>query len=100
MPTRNVNLTDDLDRFIEDGIASGRFGNASEIVREGLRLLEEREREDQAKLDSLRAAVKEGIDDIERGDYVTLRCDRDIIDFMSQLRKEAAAERAAENTSG
>ena len=58
MPTRNVNLTDHFDRFIEDGIASGRFSNASEIVREGLRLLEQREQEDQAKLKWLRAAVK------------------------------------------
>jgi len=30
MPTRNVNLTEHFDRFIESGIASGRFGNASE----------------------------------------------------------------------
>ena len=39
MPTRNVNLTDHFDRFIEDEVTSGRFSNASEMVREGLRLL-------------------------------------------------------------
>ena len=58
MPTRNVNLTDHLDRLIETGISSGRFSNASEVVREGLRLLEQREHEDQAKLEWLRAAAK------------------------------------------
>ena len=36
MPSRNVNLTEHLDRFIEAGITSGRFSNASEVVREGL----------------------------------------------------------------
>ncbi len=45
MPTRNVNLTEHFDRFIETGITSGRFSNASEVVREGLRLLEQREQE-------------------------------------------------------
>ena len=97
MPTRNVNLTEHFDRFIEAGITSGRFSNASEVVREGLRLREQREQEDKARLEWLRAAVKEGIDDIECGDFVILRSDREINDFMRQLRKEAAGESAAEN---
>jgi antitoxin ParD1/3/4 len=100
MPTCNVDLTDHFDRFIESGVASGRFSNASEVVREGLRLLEQREREDQARIEWLRAAVKEGTDDIERGDYTTLRSDREIRDFVRQLREEAAAEITAENTRG
>ena len=33
MPTRNVNLTEHFDRFIETGVTSGRFSNASEVVR-------------------------------------------------------------------
>ena len=59
MPTRNVNLTEHFDRFVEAGITSGRFSNASEVVREGLRLLEQREQEDKAKLEWLRATAKE-----------------------------------------
>jgi len=51
MPTRNVNLTEHFDRFIEAGIASGRFSSPSEVVRDGLLLLEQREREDQAKIE-------------------------------------------------
>jgi antitoxin ParD1/3/4 len=65
MPTRNVNLTEHFDRFIEAGITSGRFNDASEVVREGLRLLEQREREDRAKLELLRAAAKEGFDQLD-----------------------------------
>jgi antitoxin ParD1/3/4 len=38
MPTRNVNLIDHFDSFIEKRVNSGRFSNASEVVREGLRL--------------------------------------------------------------
>lgn len=100
MPTRNVNLTDHFDRFIESGVESGRFSNASEVVREGLRLLEQREQEDKAKLKWLRAAVKEGIGDIERGHYTALRSHEEIEDFMRQLREEAAADVAAEQKLG
>ena len=98
MPTRNVNLTEHLDSFIEVGITSGRFSNASEVVREGLRLLEQREQEDKAKIEWLRAAAKEGFADIERGDYVTLRSGQEIDDFIDQLGVEASAELAAEQS--
>lgn len=92
MPTRNVNLTDDLDRFVETNVSSGRFSNASEVVREGLRLLEQRDKENRAKLEWLRAAAKEGADDIERGDYDTLDSIEDIDAFIREVREEAAIE--------
>ena len=98
MPTRNVNLTEHFDRFIEAGITSGRFSNASEVVREGLRLLEQREQEDQAKLEWLRAAAKEGFDAIERGDYVKLQSDQEIEYFIHQIGEEVSTELAAEKS--
>ena len=64
MPTRNINLTEHFDRFIEAEVGSGRYGNASEMVREGLRLIERRKREERAKLKWLRDAVREGLDQI------------------------------------
>jgi antitoxin ParD1/3/4 len=94
MPTRNVNLTEHFDRFIESGVASGRFSNASEVVREGLRLLEEREAENRAKLEWLRGAAKEGFDAIERGEYASLRSDREIRDFIHEIGEEASASLA------
>jgi antitoxin ParD1/3/4 len=60
MPTRNVNLTDELDRFVAKKIKTGRYENASEVVRAGLRNLEREEREYEAKLVALRAAIDEG----------------------------------------
>ena len=59
MPTRNINLTDRLDRFIAKEVESGRYRNASEVVRESLRLLERRNQEERAKLKWLREAVQE-----------------------------------------
>lgn len=60
MPTRNVNLTQELDHFVLAKVKSGRYENASEVVRAALRSLEREEREDRAKLAALRAAIKEG----------------------------------------
>jgi len=60
MPTRNINLTPELDQLINAKIQSGQFANANEVLRAGLRALEKDDREDQAKLEALRAAVKAG----------------------------------------
>src|SRR5258708_30449404 len=60
MPTRNVNLTDELDRFVAKKVKSGRYENASEVVRAGLRTLEREEQQYQAKLAALQAAIDEG----------------------------------------
>jgi antitoxin ParD1/3/4 len=60
MPTRNVNLTPQMDSFVETKIQNGQYANASEVIRAGLRALEEGEREDAAKIDALRAAIDAG----------------------------------------
>jgi antitoxin ParD1/3/4 len=60
MPTRNVNLTDELDRFVLAKIKSGRYDNASEVVRAALRSLEREEQEFHAKLKALRSSIDEG----------------------------------------
>ncbi|MGD0631803.1 MAG: type II toxin-antitoxin system ParD family antitoxin [Terracidiphilus sp.] len=60
MPTRNINLTPELDRYVAERIESGQYANASEVLRAGLRVLEQSEREDEIKLEALRAAVLAG----------------------------------------
>jgi antitoxin ParD1/3/4 len=60
MPTRNVNLTDELDHFVLTKVESGRYENASEVVRAALRTLEREEQQYEAKLAGLRAAIDEG----------------------------------------
>jgi antitoxin ParD1/3/4 len=62
VPTRNVNLTKELDRFIARSVKRGRYANASEVMRSALRLLEREEREDEEKLKALRKAIQEGLD--------------------------------------
>jgi antitoxin ParD1/3/4 len=69
MPTRNVNLTSELDRFVATTVKTGRYENASEVVRAGLRALEREEKEYEEKLAALRKAIHEGeASGIARGD--------------------------------
>lgn len=68
MPTRNVVLTDHHEKLIETLIRSGRYQNASEVLREGVRLVEQREKEDAARLEALRDAARVGREALERGD--------------------------------
>jgi antitoxin ParD1/3/4 len=83
MPTRNIHLTERFDRFIATEVKSGRYGNASEVVREGLRLVERRNCEEQAKLKWLRGAVKTGIEELDRGEGIE-------VGSLSELHREIA----------
>ena len=69
MPTRNVVLTERQETLIEALVRSGRYQNASEVMREGLRLIESREAEDAARLEALRSAAQIGADAIARGEF-------------------------------
>jgi antitoxin ParD1/3/4 len=60
VPTRNINLTPQLDSFVDDKIRKGQYANASEVVRAGLRALEKDEQEDAARLKALRSALIAG----------------------------------------
>jgi len=77
--TQTLSLGKHWNHFIESHITQGRYASASEMVREGLRLLEEREAN--SKLEALRAALIEGE---ESGDAGTLD--------MEAIRREAKQE--------
>jgi antitoxin ParD1/3/4 len=99
MPTRNINLTDHLDHFIEREVDTGRYGNASEVVRDGLRLLEQRNAEDRAKLKLLRKAVQQGLDEIARGSGVGYHSRRQLEDDVDRLGEEASARLVSDGMS-
>jgi antitoxin ParD1/3/4 len=100
MPTRNVNLTEHFDQLIESNVASGRFSNASEVVGEGLRLFEQREEEDKAKLEWLRGTAKEGFEAIDRGNYVAINSEEELDVFLGKIREEVTIELASEPKRG
>jgi antitoxin ParD1/3/4 len=69
MPTRNINLTPEQDAFIEELLDAGEYGNASEAMRDAVRVLKQRRAEEALKLDKLRVAIKQGTAALKRGDY-------------------------------
>ena len=72
MPTRNISLTADQDAFVEKIVEAGEYQNASEAVRDALRVLQQRRREDELKLKALRARLLVGVEALDRGDFVEL----------------------------
>ena len=86
MPTRNVSLTDELDRYVQQSVESGRYDNASEVIRAAIRELKQSEAEDMARVEALKVAIQEGFDSgISEGDPIS--------EMRTLIR-----QRAAENT--
>ena len=90
MPT-SIALTSHFESLTQQLVSSGRYNNVSEVVRDGLRLLESRVQEEEAKLVALRDAAKIGTDAIERGDFTALENDQDITNVIRQAGERAAA---------
>ena len=84
MPTRNVNLTDDQDAFVEKMVKAGKYQNASETVRDALRGLQQRWKEDELKLTILRKQIKAGITALDRGDVTEVE-DADLDATLDKL---------------
>lgn len=96
MPTQNVNLTDQQAAFIRDSVKGGDYNNASEVVRDALRLLKDRKDEQEAKLNLLRAELQKGFDARERGDFVELNSEEDIQALSKEIRRRGRARLAKE----
>lgn len=89
MPTRNVVLSDHQHELVETLVQSGRYQNASEVLREGLRLIEERERIEAAKLKAIKQAARQGWADVSAGRYTDVPDDR-LEEFVGGLGRRAA----------
>lgn len=82
MPTRNINLTEHYDRFVVEQLNTGHYRNISEVMRAGLRLLEQQTREHQKKLEVLRALAAEGFRQLDQGEGIQLHGRRELEDFV------------------
>ena len=63
----NVSLPPELNRWVEEHVASGLYSSASEVVREALRLLRERENLAELRREQLRLLIQAGVDDLDAG---------------------------------
>jgi antitoxin ParD1/3/4 len=92
VPTRNVSLTPEQDAFVEKLVQAGEYQNASEAVRDALRVLQQRRREDRLKLKALRAQVQAGVDALERGEFVQIDAP-DLEAYMTRLGRAPSRSR-------
>jgi len=84
MPTRNVNLTPDQDAFVERMVKAGKYQNASEAIRDALRGLQQRWKEDEMKLTLLRRQIKAGVDALEQGAFTEID-DPDLDSYLGSV---------------
>jgi antitoxin ParD1/3/4 len=93
MQTMNVSLTPELARIVKDKVKSGLYGNASEVIREAVRRMDERGARDPVLSgwtdEALRKALEPGIKAVETGDFA----DYDLDDVKARLDARARARR-------
>jgi antitoxin ParD1/3/4 len=80
----NVSLGEYYEKYVQDQVMSGRFTSASEVIREALRLHEERQQFRQGQLDALRQDIAAGIRDLDEG-RVSTRSMREIVADLEQI---------------
>jgi len=90
MPTRHVNLTDHYDRFVEAQIVSGRYKNASEVMRAGLRLLEQQARENEEKLAAPREVAAKAFEALDQGAAIAIEGEKQPGAFIRSIGLRAA----------
>jgi antitoxin ParD1/3/4 len=92
MPTRNVVLTAHQNQLVDQLVTSGRYQNASEVLREGLRLIENRDLEYARRLEALREAVNVGIADFDAGNFQSFDTPAALSAHLAALTDEALSE--------
>ena len=92
MPTRNVVLTEHQADLVARLVTSGRYQNASEVMRAGLRLVERQEAEDAIRLKAMREAADAGLADISAGRFSTFDSAAMLEKHLSALSERALAD--------
>lgn len=87
MATRSVLLNPHLEQVVNDLVVSGRYQSVSEVLREGLRLLEQREAEESAKAEDLRKVISIGLKSLKDRDLTQVRVE-DLEGFIASLAEQ------------
>jgi len=83
----NVSLTSELEKFVSDKVASGRYTSASEVVREALRLLEREEKSRKEQIEHFNRELQARLDSLDRGEFVTAE------ESLRRIREKSAQRR-------
>jgi antitoxin ParD1/3/4 len=95
----NVSLTPELEQLVAEKVASGMYTSASEVVREALRLLKERDELRLTRLEPLRQEIRLGLADLEQG-RSTAYDDDTLPELTQKVQIEGRRRRQARATDG
>ncbi len=87
----NVSLTPELEQFVHERVSTGRFQTPSEVIREGLRLLELRERERETEFLALKRKLEHAAGQADRGEFVD---PQEVLQEIEIRKRQRAAERS------
>jgi antitoxin ParD1/3/4 len=87
----NVSLTAELEKFVQQRVATGRYQTASEVVREGLRLLEQQEREREAAFVALKEKLERASAQADRGQFID---PDEVLKKIDARKRQRATEKA------
>jgi antitoxin ParD1/3/4 len=76
-------LTPDLASFVANAVSAGKYDSPEAVVAAGLRLLQEQEQE----FDDLRRKVQEGIDEIDRGEFIEITSSAEMQEFFEDIKR-------------
>ncbi len=91
MATRNINLTSHFDQFVEKQVNGGQFKNASEVLRAGLRLLEERTKQEAQKIELLRNLATQAFDQLDQGRGLEFTTVDDLAEHIARIGKRVGS---------
>jgi antitoxin ParD1/3/4 len=77
-------LTPEQDEFVDQIVRAGEYHDASEAIRDAVRALQQRRREDELKLAALRSLIRVGTDAVEKGNFVDLD-EADLDEYLASL---------------
>jgi len=83
----NVSLTPELEEFVHRKVESGRYNSASEVVREGLRLLDDNDRMREMRMDEMRREVMKGVEQLKNGEYLQLDSEEELKAFFEDIKR-------------
>jgi antitoxin ParD1/3/4 len=95
MPIRNVVLSEQDEALIANLVETGKFRDASDVMQEGLRMVEASRKQEAVKEEEMRNAIRAGLDDLDQGRFVTLSEKNETASHIRSLAQRAATGQAA-----
>lgn len=90
MPTRNITLTEHYDRFVAEQVEAGRYQNASEVLRAGLRLLEQQTQAEEEQLTLLKKLATDGFGSLDQGQGLSVASEAGLRNAISKIGRRAS----------